>query len=145
MWNPLQSLQGLMSRKQENLFEKLKAKAAAEGKTAYGKMEELADAYVNSLPTSAVGNTSNQTRGQLQGPAANSPAAQLQVGTLQYELEKTKATLQAAFDLSDMLRPEAAEPTTAPEDKMLQTLLTTWIQNQTAAKTGGVADMPLAR
>lgn len=148
MWNPMQSLQGLMSRKQKSLLDQLKTKAAAEGKTAYGKMEELAQGYVNDKP---ILRERNQESMQIREPAVQgsplpTPAPSISPGapgTLQFELEKTKAVIQAAYDLSDMLRPEEpAAPAQSETDQLVQTVLTSFIQAQATQKTGGASDLP---
>jgi len=147
MWGWAQGLVGNFTRKQQVLYEKFKAKAAGEGKTAIGKTEELIQSYVNSVSTVQVGsNTSAAGRALLPEPGSNSVIAPVPAvtGSLQFELEKTKAVLQAAFDLSDMLRPEEpAAPQASETDKMIQTLLTVWMQGEAAKRTGGTKDMEL--
>ena len=148
MWNPLGSLQGLMSRKQKTLLDRLKAKAAAEGKTAYGKMEELAEAYVakdkHILKDQSQERKAKEQEPEREPPLVSEPAPAIspgEPGTLQFELEKTKAVLNAAFEISDMLRPEpeqapAPTPEAASSDQMFQTILTAWIQGEQAKKQG---------
>lgn len=126
---------GLLTRKQAGLYEQFKRKAAQEGKTAAGAMEDLVKAYVDDrapLPTTKI-------NGQVQSnpaPVANSMS--VQVGSLEYEMAKTKSIIASAFEISDMIRGPAQEQGPAPEDTMIQTLLTTYLKNQ----QGGAADLP---
>lgn len=117
MWNPLQSLHGLLSRKDRNLLTQLEQKAASEGKTAFGKLTELVSDYVSGSTPRAVSVKSGVV-----------PVGVASLSSLQAELEKTKATLEAAFELSDMLRPAEREP------NVLNDLLVSYVQGQAQAK-----------